>query len=552
MAEHDNTPLLEVTDLRISYRTGRVDAEVVHGVTFALARGETLALVGQSGSGKTTIARAVSGLLPDAGHLTGGTVVLNGTDVTGFRRRDWKPLRGTTIGYVPQDPLSSLDPLQRIGGQLAEAIRVGRPGIQRAEVRARAVALLDRVGIPDPDARLASYPHELSGGQLQRVLIAIAIAADPAFLIADEPTSALDVTVQKRILDLIDELRTERGLGVLFITHDLALASERSDHVAVLNGGELLEHRRVEHLLTGAQHEYTQRLFADVPAATPDKYAHLRLVGRDEHPPVISLRGLGKVFQARTAKGTGSGGVTALDGVTLDVAAGAVHAIVGESGSGKTTLARIVAGLTPYSSGTVAVHGRELPRAAARFNERAEDLLLVYQNALAAVDPRYTVEQIIAEPLRITRTGSARTRRARVQEALNSVALPQTVLGRRASELSGGQRQRVALARSLVVAPRILVLDEPTSALDVSVQSQIVDLLFALRTEHDLTYLFISHDLGLVEQIADHVSVLSRGELVESGPAAEVLADPQHPYTQELLAAVPGREIFERSAVAYG
>jgi peptide/nickel transport system ATP-binding protein len=551
VAEHDNTPLLEVTDLRISYRTGRADAEVVHGVTFALARGETLALVGQSGSGKTTIARAVSGLLPDAGLVTGGTVVLNGTDVTGFRRRDWRPLRGTTIGYVPQDPLSSLDPLQRIGGQLAEAIRVGRPGIQRAEVRARAVALLDRVGIPDPDARIASYPHELSGGQLQRVLIAIAIAADPAFLIADEPTSALDVTVQKRILDLIDELRTERGLGVLFITHDLALASERSDHVAVLNGGELLEHRRVEHLLTGAQHEYTQRLFADVPAATPDKYAHLRLVGRDEHPPVISLRDLGQVFPARTAKGTGSGGVTALDSVTLDVAAGAVHAIVGESGSGKTTLARIVAGLTPYSSGTVTVHGRELPRAASRFNERPEDLLLVYQNALAAVDPRYTVEQIIAEPLRITRTGSARTRRTRVQEALDSVALPQTVLGRRANELSGGQRQRVALARSLVVAPRILVLDEPTSALDVSVQSQIVDLLFSLRTEHDLTYLFISHDLGLVEQIADHVSVLSRGELVESGPAAEVLADPQHPYTQELLAAVPGREIFERSAVAY-
>lgn len=551
MAEHDNTPLLEVTDLRISYRTGRADAEVVHGVTFALARGETLALVGQSGSGKTTIARAVSGLLPDAGLVTGGTVVLNGTDVTGFRRRDWRPLRGTTIGYVPQDPLSSLDPLQRIGGQLAEAIRVGRPGIQRAEVRARAVALLDRVGIPDPDARIASYPHELSGGQLQRVLIAIAIAADPAFLIADEPTSALDVTVQKRILDLIDELRTERGLGVLFITHDLALASERSDHVAVLNGGELLEHRRVEHLLTGAQHEYTQRLFADVPAATPDKYAHLRLVGRDEHPPIISLRDLGKVFPARTAKGTGSGGVTALDGVTLDVAAGAVHAIVGESGSGKTTLARIVAGLTPYSSGTVTVHGRELTRAASRFNERPEDLLLVYQNALAAVDPRYTVEQIIAEPLRITRTGSTRTRRTRVHEALDSVALPQTVLGRRANELSGGQRQRVALARSLAVAPRILVLDEPTSALDVSVQSQIVDLLFALRTEHDLTYLFISHDLGLVEQIADHVSVLSRGELVESGPAVEVLADPQHPYTQELLAAVPGREIFERSAVAY-
>ncbi|KRC52328.1 ABC transporter ATP-binding protein [Leifsonia sp. Root227] len=551
MTEHDAAPLLQVTDLRIAYRSGRAETEVVHGVGFDLARGETLALVGQSGSGKTTIARAVSGLLPDAGRVTAGRVVLDGTDVTAFRPKDWRPLRGTTIGYVPQDPLSSLDPLQRIGGQLAEAIRVGRHGIARAEVRTRAVDLLDRVGIPNPEERLSSYPHELSGGQLQRVLIAIAIAADPAFLIADEPTSALDVTVQKRILDLIDELRAERGLGVLFITHDLALASERSDHVAVLNGGDLLEHRRVEHLLTGAQHEYTQRLFSDVPAATPGKYTHLRLVGRDEQPPVVSLRELGKVFPSRSAKGDG---VTALDGVTLDVAAGAVHAIVGESGSGKTTLARIVAGITPYTSGTVTVHGHERPREASAFNERPEDLLLVYQNALAAVDPRFTVEQIIAEPLRIGgkgNGGSSRARRSRVIDALDSVALPQTVLGRRASELSGGQRQRVALARSLVVAPRILVLDEPTSALDVTVQSQIIDLLFDLRTAHDLTYLFISHDLGLVEQIADHVSVLSRGVLVESGPAGDLLANPQHPYTQELLAAVPGRELFERSTVAY-
>ncbi len=543
----DIAPLLEVTGLSVAYaarsrRERREGADVVHGVSLSLRHGETLALVGESGSGKSTIARAVSGLLPAGARVTGGRVRLDGRVVSGLSAREWRPLRGRTVGYVPQDPLSSLDPLQRVGAQIVEAVRAVDRRTSRDAARRRAIELLDRVGIPDPEARLRSYPHELSGGQLQRVLIAIAIAADPVFLIADEPTSALDVTVQKRILDLLDDLRREHGLGVLFITHDLALAYERSDHVAVLRGGVLLEHRAVAHMLLAPEHEYTARLLADVPASAPHKYAQRGAPSASTDETIVLVRDVHKAFPPRTPR---ERPVVALESVSLDVRAGSVHAIVGESGSGKTTLARIVAGLSPFSRGEVVVRGRALSPAGARFNAHPEDLLLVYQNALAALDPRFTVERIVAEPLELAHAGGRAERRRRVREALDSVALPHALLHRRPIELSGGQRQRVALARSMVLAPRVLVLDEPTSALDVSVQSRIVELLFDLRRERELTYLFISHDLGLVRQIADHVSVLQNGVLVESAPAAALFDAPRHEYTRRLLDAVPGQGLFD-------
>lgn len=525
---------IELDRVEIGYRRSiRADAEaVVHGVSLSLEPGRTLALVGQSGSGKSTIAHAVAGLLPEAGAVTGGAIRVAGHDVTRLKPRDWLPLRGRTLGFVPQDPLSSLDPLQRVGQQLARALSV-RDDLGRSEVRSEALALLDRVGIRDPEAKLRAYPHELSGGQLQRVLIAGAIAASPSILIADEPTSALDVTVQKRILDLLGELQDDLGLSILFITHDLALAFDRSDDVAVLNHGRLREHGPASAVLGAPRDPYTVRLLADAPSLSPDRYA-----GRSRpaviEQAVVEVDALTKRFSP--------GAAPALDAASLRVRSGSVHALVGESGSGKTTLARIVAGLTGFDAGTVTVAGTALPQEPPATNPLARTLQLVYQNPLAAVDPRYPVERIIEEPLRIHGVGDRRARRDAVREILDRVALPASVLGRRARDISGGQRQRVAVARALVLAPKVLVLDEPTSALDVTVQAQTIDLLLELQADQGLSYLFISHDLSLVRQIADEVTVLQHGRVVEHGTARSVFENPRDPYTVELVDAIPGAE----------
>lgn len=536
---------LVVEGLGVGYRTGGSKRAVgtVRDVSFQVGRGETVSLVGQSGSGKSTIARAVAGLLPVNGVVTSGRVSVAGHEVAGFSRRQWRPLRGTTLGFVPQDPLSSLDPLQRIGVQIAQAVQVAgeTPG---SEIPARVVELLEHVEIRQAASRTRAYPHELSGGQLQRVLIAIAIAARPKLLIADEPTSALDVTVQRRILDLLDGLREELGLGILFITHDLALAQERSDAIVVLEDGDVRESGPAEDVLLAPKHPYTIRLLSDSPASSPLRYReriraaaeHLRGEQRGE---TTSTAAVVEVAQVSKRYGRDLRSPLALDGASLALRPRSIHALVGESGSGKSTLARIVAGLTSFDEGTVTVAGRELPRENPVANPFARDLQLVYQNPLSAVDPRFTVRQIIEEPLRIHGVRSAAERRRRVATILDQVALPTSALGRRAREVSGGQRQRVALARTLILAPSVLVLDEPTSALDVSVQAQIIELLLDLRDEHALSYLFISHDLGLIRQIADEVTVLSSGRVVESGPASAVLDHPQHEYTRELLDAVP-------------
>jgi peptide/nickel transport system ATP-binding protein len=527
---------LQVDGLSVGYRhsrRGRLE-DVVHDVSFTVARGATVALVGQSGSGKSTIARAVAGLLPDNGAVTAGDVSLVGHDVSGFSRARWRPLRGTAVGFVPQDPLSSLDPLQRIGVQIAGALAPA--AVPRSDVPARVVRLLEHVGIRDAARRAGAFPHELSGGQLQRVLIAIAIAADPALLIADEPTSALDVTVQKRILDLLDGLREELGLGVLFITHDLALAHERSDDILVLKGGRVREHGAAVDVLSRPSDPYTVALLEDAPSTSPDRFRHRLRPPEPEAERVVTATDVSKTFASRDSKAAPT---VALDGVSLDVRRGSIHALVGESGSGKTTLARVVAGLSSFDRGDVTVTGRTLPSSPPVANPFARSLQLVYQNPLSAVDPRYTVRRIIEEPLRL-HGGTDRAERARrVADILERVELPTSVLDRRAREVSGGQRQRVALARTLVLAPEVLVLDEPTSALDVTVQARVVELLLDLRDEFDLTYLFISHDLGLVRQIADTVTVLEHGRVVETGGVDRVFSHPNHDYTRALLDAVP-------------
>ncbi|CQD25292.1 hypothetical protein ACT17_23240 [Mycolicibacterium conceptionense] len=525
-----NSPaLLSVSGVSIEYANR---AAVIRDVSFDVAAGEVVALVGQSGSGKSTIARAVQGLLPANGRITAGDVLVEGHGVTHLTQRQWRELRGSTIGFVPQDPLGSLDPLKPVGDQIAEVLRIHRlAGPQGA--RRRAVELLDHVGIADAKRRAGDYPHQLSGGQLQRVLIAIAIAGEPRLLIADEPTSALDVTVQRRILALLDELRVEHGLGVLFITHDLALAEQHSDSVVVLHDGDVRETGPTASVLTAPRDDYTRQLIAAAPGLSPDKYAQ-RQTPATAAEPVLRVDRLVKSY----------GGTRALDTVSFDVRAGSIHALVGESGSGKTTAARVLAGLTQFDSGEVQINGAvraaRTPLRTAAQRSQARILQLVHQNPLAALDPRFTIGEAIAEPLRINRIGSPAQRRHEVAEALDRVGLPTNLADRKPREISGGQRQRVGLARALVLHPKILVLDEPTSALDVHVQAQVVDLLIELQQELALTYLFISHDLNLVRQISDHVSVLEHGRLVETGTTADVFAAPAAAYTRRLLDAVPG------------
>ncbi|REE76496.1 peptide/nickel transport system ATP-binding protein [Rhodococcus wratislaviensis] len=538
-----NGPLIVARSLHIEYASEASHlpaVQVVDDVSFQLERGQTLAVVGQSGSGKTTIARAAIGLLPSHGRISSGSVHILGRDVTRYEQKQWRDLRGGTIGYVPQDPLGSLDPLQRVGDQVAETLLVhGRA--TRRDVRSKVTRLLDRVGIRNPAERARSYPHQLSGGQLQRVLIAIAIAVEPAVLVADEPTSALDVTVQKRILDLLADLQDELGLGILFITHDLALVREHSDSVLVLNEGRVREAGPASEVLDHPTDPYTVTLMSDAPALSPGKYAHRRAVADLSATPLLEVRNLTKTFATgRRGKGQAST-VAALDSVSFSVARGSTHALVGESGSGKTTTARIIAGLSTFDSGEVFVDGRPLKTDPRSYRQNARLLQTVQQNPLAAMDPRYTIADVIEEPLRIVGSGDRASRHSAVRDVLDRVALPSDVLGRRPLEISGGQRQRVVLARALVLAPQILVLDEPTSALDVTVQAQIVDLLVDLQTQLGLTYLFISHDLSLVRQISDTVTVLEHGRLVESGSITEVFGNPADPYTARLIDAVPGR-----------
>lgn len=534
--------VVAVKDLRIAYRQGGLSArgaetEVVHGVSFELGRGETLALVGQSGSGKSTIALAVAGLLPANGRITAGTVSVSTAggelDVTSLRQSSWQGLRGTTIGFVPQDPLSSLDPLRRVGHQIAQSLLLHNV-VPRSDVAAAVVSLLDRVGVRNPQQRARAYPHELSGGQLQRVLIAIAISANPSILIADEPTSALDVTVQRTILDQLAELQSDLGLGVLFITHDLALAQERSDAIAVLNRGELKDYGSAHRVLDSPRDAYTVALLANAPALSLTKYDDRAHRPAPDAPAIIEVDKVTKFY------GPAQGAPT-LGAVSLSLAEGEIHALVGESGSGKTTLARVIAGLTGFSSGQVRVGDALLAQHPQLVNHNARTVQLVYQNALAAIDPRYSAARAIEEPLIINGVGNRAQRAAAVGEALDLVALPSTVLDRRPRELSGGQRQRVALARALVLAPRALVLDEPTSALDVTVQAQIIDLLLDLQEKLGLSYLLISHDLSLVRQVAHRVSVLERGTIVEYGDVRTIFDSPRHDYTAELINAIPGR-----------
>ena len=533
-------PLLEITDLSITYRTRRADVEAVRGIDLSVARGQVTALVGQSGSGKSSAAQAAIGLLPDNGRITAGSIALTGADgrreeLVGLPEHAWRRLRGTRIGLIPQDPTSSLDPVRTIGASVAEPLRI-HGWRDRDRIAARVHELLEQVGLDDPAVRARQHPHELSGGMRQRVLIAAALALDPDLLIADEPTSALDVTVQATVLDLLDELREATGAGILLITHDLAVAADRADQLTVMRGGRIEESGPTAAVLAQPSSAYTRTLLSDAPSLRQVVERSPRLPVRGQ-APLVQVRALRQEFPR-----PGREPLIAVDGISFDIAPGTTHALVGESGSGKTTTGRAIAGFRRPTAGSIEVGGTEVTalqggRALRDFRSTAQ---LVHQNPFGSLDPRQSIGAILEEPLRNTRRGNRAQRRSAALHHLELVSLPPEVADRRPRELSGGQRQRVAIARALILQPELVVLDEAVSALDVTVQAQILRLLSRLQHELGLTYLLISHDLAVVRQVADTVSVLRRGRQVEAGPVRRVLEDPRHEYTRALLAAITG------------
>lgn len=549
------SPLLSVEGLEVRFGA---DEPAVRGVDFSVGRGETVAVVGESGSGKSTAAAAILGLLAPGGRITAGRIVFDGREIAVAGRkvdqRLLRSIRGREIGYVPQDPMTNLNPVWKVGFQIREALRANTDGRDQHQ---RAVQLLAEAGMPDPTRQARQYPHQLSGGMCQRALIAIGLAGRPRLLIADEPTSALDVTVQRQVLDHLQRLTDELGTALLLITHDLALAAERAESVVVIRRGTVVESGPAQAILREPQHEYTQRLVAAAPSLTArdTRSAQIRsqvVAQAVEHAAehasgignqdVLVVENLTKIYRESRGAPWRRTEFRAVDDVSFRLQRASTLAIVGESGSGKSTLARMVLGLLQPTSGSVLLDGvhnvNTLDRAAAfAFRRRVQP---VFQNPYSSLDPMYSVFRAIEEPLRIHRVGDRKQRQQTVRELADQVALPPSVLGRLPRELSGGQRQRVAIARALALRPEVLVCDEAVSALDVLVQAQILKLLADLQASLGLTYLFISHDLAVIRQISDDVLVMRGGRVVEHAPTEEVFTRPDHQYTRQLLEAIPG------------
>ncbi|MBF8648863.1 ABC transporter ATP-binding protein [Pseudomonas pudica] len=530
--EKNQAPLVDIRGLHVSFN----GVPVVHGVDLQLRAGQCLALVGESGSGKSVTARTLVGLTGTGAHVQAQRLAFAGQDLRQFDERAWQRLRGEHIGFVMQDALGSLDPLRRVGAEIEEPLLL-HTNLAAEQRRLRVLELLRQVGVPEPEVRARQYPWQLSGGLRQRALIASAIACQPRLLIADEPTTALDATVQAQILDLLEHLR-ERDNSLLMVSHDLAVVARLADWVAVMRHGVVVEQGSVEQILQDPQDPYTQRLLSAARAVHFKRPAApaLALVedGVDEQPVVLEARGLSKAFVGPDGRLR-----QVLDGVSLQLRAGQTLGVVGESGSGKSTLGRILLGLERPEQGSLQLAGQDwLALSAAQQRQARQGIQVVFQDPQASFDPRYTVLRVLAEAL--AHAGVPRAlQRTEAAALLERVQLPVGLLDRRPLELSGGQRQRIAIARALAMKPRVLVLDEPVSALDVSVQARILALLAELKAELNLACLFISHDLGVVEQVSDQVLVMQGGRVVEQGAAAQVLGQPRQAYTRALLDAVP-------------
>ncbi|TNM59753.1 dipeptide ABC transporter ATP-binding protein [Aliirhizobium smilacinae] len=541
LLETATTPLLEITGLNVIYRSGTKTFQAVRNLDLSVRGGEFVAIVGQSGSGKSTTAHSIIDILPHGTSRNATALRFNGHDLLGYSEREMQKIRGKAIGFVPQDPTVSLDPVKTIGSQIVEALVAH--GLATGTVAAdRALSLLDEVGIDRPQQRFAQYPHEISGGMRQRVLIAIALSCGPSLIIADEPTSGLDVTVQRKVLDRIEKLTRERQTAVLFITHDLGIAADRADRIVVMNEGRIVEQGSALDITRRPQENYTRALLADIPPRPRIGAATSSGTLVEAEKPLMEAKALHKQFTSGWFRR--SGGIKAVDDVSFVLEKGRTLALVGESGSGKTTTARILAGLTRPTSGEILLDGKSVRTPSGRLKpDYHRDIQFVYQNPFSSLDPRWKIEDIIRDPLKVNRIGDAASQRQRVAELAEAVSLPSNLLQRRAAELSGGQLQRVAIARALSLRPRILVLDEPTSALDVTVQARILSLLQDVQREYGLSYLFVTHDLAVVNAIADRIVVMKSGKVVESGTKQDVLGNPQAAYTQELVAAIPGKKL---------
>ncbi|MDU5759482.1 MAG: ABC transporter ATP-binding protein [Actinomyces sp.] len=584
----DANPLLKITDLEVTFTTSTGVVPAVRGANLTIYPGQTVAIVGESGSGKSTTAAAVIGLLPGTGKVTGGSIEFDGKELTTMSSKEWIELRGSGIGLVPQDPMSNLNPVLRVGTQVKEALLANNI-VPKSEAGERVTELLEQAGLPDGERRAKQYPHEFSGGMRQRVLIAIGLASRPKLLIADEPTSALDVTVQRRILDHLETLTKEMGTAVLFITHDLGLAAERAEQLVVMHRGRIVESGPALEILQHPQHPYTKRLVSAAPslASARIESAHARGVTHTEEEftgsaknasseEMIRVEHLTKEFHIRGAKGEASK-LLAVDDVSFTLRRGKTLAVVGESGSGKSTAANMILHLLEPTSGKIFFDGEDTSEySEAQLFALRRRLQAVFQNPYGSLDPMYSIFRIIEEPLRIHKYGTKayaeqeverakaagrdpepwavaaleghsesdkKLREERVAELLDLVALPRSAMRRYPNELSGGQRQRVAVARALALNPEVIVLDEAVSALDVLVQNQILHLLNDLQAELGLSYLFITHDLAVVRQIADDVVVMEKGRLVEANTTDALFDHPVQEYTRELIEAVPGRKI---------
>ena len=596
----DANPLLKITDLEVTFTTSTGVVPAVRGANLTIYPGQTVAIVGESGSGKSTTAAAVIGLLPGTGKVTGGSIEFDGKELTKMSSKEWIELRGSGIGLVPQDPMSNLNPVLRVGTQVKEALLANNI-VPRSEAGERVTELLEQAGLPDGERRAKQYPHEFSGGMRQRVLIAIGLASRPKLLIADEPTSALDVTVQRRILDHLETLTKEMGTAVLFITHDLGLAAERAEQLVVMHRGRIVESGPALEILQHPQHPYTKRLVSAAPslASARIESAHARGITHTEEEftgsaknasseEMIRVEHLTKEFHIRGAKGEASK-LLAVDDVSFTLRRGKTLAVVGESGSGKSTAANMILHLLEPTSGKIFFDGEDTSEySEAQLFALRRRLQAVFQNPYGSLDPMYSIFRLIEEPLKIHGYGTLayakqeiaraqatgrdpeewmtklveasdgkreltaaekrklnpkKLREARVAELLDLVALPRSAMRRYPNELSGGQRQRVAVARALALNPEVIVLDEAVSALDVLVQNQILHLLNDLQAELGLSYLFITHDLAVVRQIADDVVVMEKGRLVEANTTDALFDHPVQDYTRELIEAVPGRKI---------
>ncbi|MFF8537961.1 dipeptide ABC transporter ATP-binding protein [Streptomyces sp. NPDC015532] len=541
--ENMSAPLLEIRGLSVSYRTrdgGTVAA--VRGVDLDVWPGQVTAVVGESGSGKSTTAHAITRLLPDDGVIDAGAVRFGRHDLATLSEAELRTVRGARIGLVPQDPTVSLNPVKRIGEQVAEVLRIHGLATRRSAA-AEAIGVLGRAGLPDAAVRARQYPHELSGGMRQRALIAVAIAARPELIIADEPTSALDVTVQRVILDHLQHLAEESGTAILLVTHDLGVAAERAQRLVVMAQGRVVEAGATQDVLADPQDTYTRHLLASAPSMTTARRRPSAPEATADTVPLVEARHLVKEFRLpRTADGPRT--LRAVDDVSFAVHRGQTLALVGESGSGKSTTARLVLRLADATAGQVLFDGVDVTASrGARARGLRRRAQLVYQNPYASLDPRFSIGEVITEPLRAFKVGDRASRLARARELLDRVALPPATLERQPAELSGGQRQRVAIARALALSPDLVVCDEPVSALDVSVQAQVLELLAELQAGTGVAYLFISHDLAVVRQIAHQVAVMRAGRVVETGPPEDLFTRPRHEYTRELLAAIPGGRV---------